>query len=281
MAGEVARSKQSRTLAEKALARLIAQLDDSSPITIIGGLVPSTLTTQSPVPHQGTIDVDLLLELGPAFDRDELDFGWLETALAHAGFDSLSDDGGWQWQISVDGSPVILEFICDVPDNPGLSISLPGTTRVKALNFAGPSPAAYGTSAIEISQGDGASVIAWFAGLGGYLLAKATAVASRRFEKDFYDFAFVILHNDLGGPESAGRAAADAIPTAPLHNFEDIVRQAIAEYVDSGSEGPQGYVRSSIATGNMTPAEILAQDAVTAVQRFGDAFGKVTGVESW
>lgn len=253
---------------------LIMHVDDSSPMTIIGGLVPSTLTTQSQVLHQGTIDVDLLLDLGPAFDREELDFGWLETALIDAGFASISDgdSGGWQWKVSIDGSPVFVEFICDVPDSPGLSISLPGTTRVKALNFAGPSPAAYGTSEVEINLGNGASVIARFAGLGGYLLAKATAVVSRRFEKDFYDFVFVILHNDLGGPASAGRAAVEAIPTAPQHDFVDIVRQAVAEYADANSEGPQGYVRSSIAAGNTTPAEILAQDAVTAVQRFGRAF---------
>ncbi|MGI8873550.1 MAG: hypothetical protein ACR2KP_04345, partial [Egibacteraceae bacterium] len=37
-------------------------------------------------------------------------------------------------------------------------------------------------------------------GLAGFLLAKAAAARSRRKAKDWYDIAFVLLHNDRGGP---------------------------------------------------------------------------------
>ena len=41
------------------------------------------------------------------------------------------------------------------------------------------------------------------AGLAGFLLAKAAAALSRRKPKDWYDIAFVLLHNDAGGPNAA------------------------------------------------------------------------------
>ncbi|WP_141881758.1 hypothetical protein [Homoserinimonas aerilata] len=247
-------------------------MDDVSTMTVIGGMVPATLTTRSVVPHQGTIDVDILLELGPFFDRDELDFGWLEDALVDSGFISLSGSGGWQWEVRIDELSVILEFICDVPDGPGLPLRLPGTRNVSALNFAGPGPAAHDAIELEIRSALGAPITARFAGLGGYLLAKATAVVSRALEKDFYDLAFVVLRNDNGGPMAAGRAAAAAVPANPLHDFADIVRQATAKYMSAESEGPLGFVASSLAAGDPTPSEILAQDAVTAMMQFGAAF---------
>lgn len=39
-------------------------------------------------------------------------------------------------------------------------------------------------------------------GLAGFLLAKAGAAFERRKPKDWYDLAFVLLHNDAGGPDS-------------------------------------------------------------------------------
>jgi hypothetical protein len=36
-------------------------------------------------------------------------------------------------------------------------------------------------------------------GLAGFLLAKCAAALARRKTKDWYDIAFVLLHNDVGG----------------------------------------------------------------------------------
>ena len=47
------------------------------------------------------------------------------------------------------------------------------------------------------------------AGLAGFLLAKSAAAHSRRKEKDWYDIAFVLLHNDAGGIEDAAQAVVD------------------------------------------------------------------------
>ena len=44
-------------------------------------------------------------------------------------------------------------------------------------------------------------------GLAGFLLAKAAAAHSRR--QDWYDVAFVLLHNDAGGPSAAAELVQD------------------------------------------------------------------------
>jgi hypothetical protein len=44
------------------------------------------------------------------------------------------------------------------------------------------------------------------AGLAGFLLAKSAAAHIRGAPKDWYDVAFVLIHNDEGGPEAAAEA---------------------------------------------------------------------------
>lgn len=46
-------------------------------------------------------------------------------------------------------------------------------------------------------------------GLAGFLLAKCATAHSRRTLKDWYDIAFVLLHDDAGGPEAAAQAVLD------------------------------------------------------------------------
>ncbi len=47
------------------------------------------------------------------------------------------------------------------------------------------------------------------AGIAGFLLAKCAATRSRRKPKDWYDIAYVLLHNDIGGPAAATEAVLD------------------------------------------------------------------------
>jgi hypothetical protein len=42
--------------------------------------------------------------------------------------------------------------------------------------------------------------MAKYAGLEGYLMAKACAVRHRGLDRDFYDLVFVLLYNRAGGP---------------------------------------------------------------------------------
>jgi len=81
------RSPEARDFAEEALVRLaLAMGPHSCKLVIIGGLNPGFLTVSPPVPHLGTTDIDVLLEVGFVYDRDEMDFAWLEEGLRVAAF---------------------------------------------------------------------------------------------------------------------------------------------------------------------------------------------------
>jgi len=64
------------------------------------------------------------------------------------------------------------------------------------------------------------------AGIAGLLLAKVAAARSRRAAKDWYDIAFVLLHNDLGGPRAAAQAVRARFAgelNGPIHSaLEDL-----------------------------------------------------------
>jgi hypothetical protein len=273
LAGENERTLSGRARAEAALASLVGNIGDHTKITVIGGMVPQTLTLRSRTPHLGTADLDLLLDVALRYDRDEDDFGWLQIALDSAGFTRIEQSGGWQWLITIEGKAVVVEFMCDVPDSQGLTIALPGAPQVAALNFAGPAPALQDAVEIQLQRGLGLPAVqVRFAGLGGYLLAKATAVVSRGLDKDFYDFAFVILNNDFGGPTQAGRDAASALPRNTTHDYTETIRQAVKLFDKVGAQGVTAFVREMQTAGDSTSSDILAQDAVAAVGLFFGAY---------
>ena len=69
----------------------------------------------------------------------------------------------------------------------------------------------------ELVDGTGVTVRVRFAALGGYLLSKCVAVRTRAATKDYYDFVYVLQHNQAGGPEQAAHRLlngelADALP---------------------------------------------------------------------
>lgn len=278
MAGEF-RSREARSLAEEALVRLaLAAGDDAGKLVVIGGLTPDLLTLGSETPHHGTVDVDLLLEVGVVYDRDELDFAWLESALTEAGFRLRTSNIGWRWSIDIDGIPVVVDVLCDAPDNLGAELALPGTAEVTAQNLIGP-----GTALLDVREHrvpvppsintEVRTVALRFAGLGGYLLAKAAAVARRGAPKDFYDFAYVVLYNAEGGPEAAARAAAGASQPRPHHDPWMDLTAAVTAFREPGSDAVTSFADEMIAVGATATRDILVRDAVTAVRRFSDALG--------
>lgn len=79
------RGHRARRRAEAMFVRLLdAAGSRADELVLVGGLVPQTLVPE--VPHQGTVDIDVVLTVAPIFDRDEQDFAWLEGALDRAGF---------------------------------------------------------------------------------------------------------------------------------------------------------------------------------------------------
>lgn len=80
------RTRHTGAVAETALARLVTQLGGRTDGLVVGGLNPELLAPVPDAPHQGTADIDLVVQLGFVYDRGELDLGWLEAALVATGF---------------------------------------------------------------------------------------------------------------------------------------------------------------------------------------------------
>ena len=104
-------------------------------------------------------------------------------------------------------------------------------------------------------------------GLAGFLLAKAAAAHSRRQAKDWYDIAFVLLHNDAGGPAAATELVRDRF-IDEIGAVTTALRDLRANFETPDAQGPQAYVRQMRIDRPDLDSSILAADAVLAVQEF-------------
>ncbi len=241
-------------------------------LTVIGGLAPEFLTAP-PVPHQGTTDVDLLLSVGFVYERDDMDFGWLEQALLAAGFTPDEGTGsGWRWVTVLDDILVRLELLCDVPgDQSNAVIPLPGCKDASAMNLQGPGAAIADTYSRRLpvpGHLGGGELEVRFAGLGGFLLAKGAAVSSRGAAKDYYDFAFVLLYNNAGGPDAAAAVLVGGPAAQQLPFYQRQLRAAVNQFVAGDRDGAHAFANEMIATGETSDYEQLVEDAATAAFDF-------------
>lgn len=243
---------------------------------MIGGLNPDFLAPTAPVPHEGTTDVDLLFEVGFIFDRDELDFSWLDSALTSGGF-TAGADPAWQWVATVDDMVIRLDLLCDVPDNPGQALALPGAELAATKNFIGPGPALMApierslevpASARTQFPGAPSQVVLCFANLGGYLLAKAAAIESRRLPKDIYDLMYVTLYNPGGAREAARVVRSQLAQLTNAANALQWIVSAIDRFQDALGSEAGIFAATMRRTGDESTDEQLRTDAAVAAQRF-------------
>jgi hypothetical protein len=239
------RSPAARQRAEAALVRLVWELrDDDAFLVILGGLVPQVLAEgeQGVIPeHLGTTDIDILLITH--VDTD-VDLGVVERALARLEF-SPTDNDGWRWRGVVDGSPALVEFLCDLPAyREGEYIRPRGCEKLAAVNLRGTGYVArdfqwrdlFG----ELSDGTPVEVRVRFAGLGGYLLSKCVAVRARGAEKDYYDLVYVLAHNRAGGPEAAAQELVEGSLSDAVAHLRSTLLEVRERYRETTDPGPRG-----------------------------------------
>lgn len=279
------RTRASRDRAEDALIHF-ALLTGAHALdyVVIGGLNPDFLAPQAPVPHLGTTDVDLLFEVGLSYNRDELDFEWLDEALIKGGFTKRAEAAGWRWEGVLGDAKVLLDFLCDVPDNPGQPIHLPGATRATAQNLAGPAHALNNAVERDLEVPDSLTTIfpdaprtvrLRFANLGGYLLAKAAALESRNKDKDAYDLMFVLLYND-GGPAGAARAVHE-IETPPyIDSPLPLLTHVIQRYGDATEDLASRFADQMLIAGDTATSEQLQSDAAVGARTFIHELAQLT-----
>jgi len=270
--GELERSPEARELAERALVGLLHGLDEiATEIVVLGGLVPEVLTSgqDPPAPaHLGTTDVDILLVTHLTYEKD---FEHVEAALGDMDFRPVNE--GWRWRGRFGGPAVKIEFLCDLETKREFEmVPLRGCKDLVAQNLRGTGYVARDWSwrQLEATLPDGraAAVRARFAQLSGYLLSKIVAARTRGAEKDFYDLAYVLLHNRAGGPAEAARTVNASVLRDALPELMSTFLEIAQRYRMPNAVGPSGFAAESLKVMPEANEAELRADAVAAVGEF-------------
>lgn len=271
---EDARSAEARARAEQALVWLISGFDGAEiDLIVLGGLVPEILTRgiePGSIGHLGTTDVDLLLITRV---DEEQNLGAVEASLDGLGF--KAEEKGWRWRGAVGGHQVKIEFLCDLETIREQELVEPvGCTELRALNLRGTGYVARDWQWEELRalgpDGELLNVKVRFAGLRGYLLSKVVAARTRGKDKDYYDFAYVLIHNREGGP----RQAAELLSAGEFHDAVVDLRATLEEIGARFRSAADFAARSYAEQMRLVDPELdeatLRTDATVAVGEFLD-----------
>lgn len=99
-------------------------------------------------------------------------------------------------------------------------------------------------------------------------MAKTAAARSRRKAKDWYDIAFVLVHNDSGGPEEAASAVLSHFGDDLIGATRTALDDLVANFAQTDSQGPRAYVTQMMVDHPELDAATVAADSVTAVKSF-------------
>ncbi len=264
------RSRVARDAAEAALVRIVHHYGERPEFVVLGGLVPELLCAESEFKHAGTTDVDVQVDLEIACGT--VNTTRLERALRNAEF--VPGKGQiWSWRAEGPIVPTVVKFelLADLSSTrSGATIAFDECDNLGAINLRGTRFASRDAEARHLSARIGGvthRVEVNVAGVAGFLLAKAAAAFSRRKPKDWYDIAFVLLHNDAGGASVAATLVLDrfgdeidAIKTA----FDDLW----ANFAVIGAQGPRAYAEQMRIEHPEIDPTTLAADAVLAMEEF-------------
>src|SRR5215211_5114636 len=185
--------------------------------------------------------------------------------------DFAPEDDGWRWRGRIDDRVVKIEFLCDLDDQPAEAIVTPsGCRELRAVNLRGTGNVEHDHREITLDGPDG-PVRVRIAALAGYLLAKAAAARSRGADKDYYDLAYVLLHNHAGGPAAAAAVInASKLQTA-LAGMASTLIELRERFRNDRASGPHAFAQESLKVTPDADARLLAADAAAAVNEFLDA----------
>ena len=273
MDDEPARSQTARAAAELALVRVVHHYGERPEFVVLGGLVPQLLCSGASVAHAGTTDIDVQVDLEIA--GGVVNTGRLEQALRNAEF--VPDrERVWRWATISDGVRAVVKFelLADLETEPnGATVIFDDCAQLGAANLRGTGFAARDVEVRRISAKDGGvwrNVEVSVTGLAGFLLAKVAAAHGRRKAKDWYDIAFVLLHNDAGGPQAAVQLVLDTFG-ADLGGLTTALQDLAANFSDPRAQGPTAYAEQFGIDHPDEDSSTLAADALVAVETFCQA----------
>jgi hypothetical protein len=268
---EPPRSQAARAAAEQALVRVVHHYGKRPEFVLLGGLVPALLCAGSGVQHAGTTDVDVQVNL--EISSGATNAARLEEALRKAEF--LPDaENIWRWKsVTAPRAVVKFELLADLNTQPAEAlIVFDDCKELGAVNLRGTGFAARDIQVRTLTapdQGVHRQAEINVTGLAGFLMAKTAAARSRRKPKDWYDVAFVLLHNDYG---DASKAAAHVERTfgAEVSSLASAIKDLRANFDGPGTQGTRAYVDQIVLDQPELRPAMAAADGQLAVQTFCD-----------
>lgn len=277
MSDEIPRSRQARLAAEQALVRIVHHYGDRPEFVVLGGLVPELLCSGSARQHAGTTDIDVQVNL--EIECNVVNTARLERALRNAEFEPDSEQV-WRWRVVSDEvrAEVKFELLADLDSEANeATLHFDDCERLGAVNLRG---TRYATQDVESRTltakvgDDRRSVEINVTGVAGFLLAKCAAAYSRGKPKDWYDIAFVLLHNDLGGPIQAAQAVVDRLGKGALKASRTALAELAANFADPQLQGPAAYANQFLVDHPDYDQSQAKADAVSAVAEFCEALAR-------
>jgi hypothetical protein len=143
---------------------------------------------------------------------------------------------------------VKFELLADLDNHPaGAAVRFAGCERLGTANLRGTGYAARDTVIEKLHANDHGT---WrtahvnVTGLAGFLLAKLAAAHGRHKPKDYYDIAFVLLHNDYGDAHAAAQRVLEVFgqPTGAVRTQ---LLNLQANFAESSAQGPPRTLSNS------------------------------------
>jgi hypothetical protein len=249
---------------------LVAAYGEVPEFVLLGGLVPDLLCSEAAEGHVGTTDVDVQVDL--EIQGGSVNAVRLEGALRDASF-VPDNERVWRWKDEkAPGMVVKIEFLADLEDVPNqTTISFDDCQSFGAVNLRGTGFASRDWEIRTISSdlgGAAKTVELRVATLPAYLLAKVHSAQGRGLEKDWYDVAYVLLHNDDGGPAAAARQIRDRFEAALVGLTKTALGELAANFTDVDAQGSIAYAAAMLGLHPELDYDVLANDAVVAVADF-------------
>jgi hypothetical protein len=268
---EPVRTAAARRAAELALVRVVHHYGGRPEFVLLGGLVPALLCSHSSKRHAGTSDVDVQVNLEIA--GGSVQVARLEQALLNTGFEP-DDERVWRWELNDPGgvrATVKFELLADLDDQPNnATVEFTGCEHLGAANLRGTGYAARDITIQKIRANDHGTrreAEINVTGLAGFLLAKVAAAYGRRKEKDWYDVAFVLLHNDHGDASAAAERVLEVF--GPLRGeIHTQLQDLQANFADTSAQGSLAYAKQFIENHPDEDAATVATDGQLAVAAF-------------
>lgn len=271
MQDEIPRSRTARVAAETALVRVVHHYGSRPEFVLLGGLLPEFLCAESGFRHAGTTDVDVQVDLEIACGS--VNVQKLERALRNAEFEP-DTERVWRWTSGALGVPAVVRFEL-LADNDevgsGEILVFRECDSLGAVNLRGTGFASRDMAPRSLTARVGdlkRTVEINVARLAGFLMAKTAAARDRRKTKDWYDIAFVLLHNEAGGPEEAARAVLARFPGEIVGGTRTALEDLAANFTDTSSQGPQAYAEQMMVDHPDLDRTMVIADSVVAVKTF-------------